>query len=77
MIPTTESRVRDVIDREGFESDLAVSSKLVDDLGMESLDVTELALGLEEEFPKLAVLPGDEDEWITILDVVHYVDRHI
>jgi acyl carrier protein len=72
--PTTESRVRTVLLREGFPDDLLVSSKLCDDVGFDSLDRTELAIALEEEFPDVLIDLDDEDDWVTILDVVQYVD---
>lgn len=76
-VPTTESRVREVLGREGFlEDDYLTSSSLEDDIGMDSLDKTEFALGLEAEFDFETDL-GDEDDWITLLDVVQYVDERL
>jgi acyl carrier protein len=77
LVPTTESRVRAVLNREGFADDQPVSSKLMDDLGLDSLDRTEFAMALEDEFPPLEVAPDEEQEWCTILDVVQYVDAHV
>jgi acyl carrier protein len=75
MPDTTEARVREVLLKQGFPDDQPVASKLIDDLGFDSLDLTEFAMSVEDEFPPLEVQPDDECNWITILDVVQYVDR--
>jgi acyl carrier protein len=73
---TTESRVRSVLGREGYlEDNFSVSSKLEDDIGMDSLDRMEFTMGLEEEFGISEIEPNDECDWVTLLDVVQYVDR--
>lgn len=73
--PTTESRVRAVLSREGFPDDLPVSSKLCDDVGFDSLDTVEFTIALEEEFDGLLIDDEEALQWVTILDVVQYVDN--
>jgi acyl carrier protein len=75
--PTTESRVRLVLNREGFDDTLPVSSTLCDDIGFDSLDRTEFAMGLEDEFSMSEIPEDDSDNWSTILDVVQYVDKQV
>lgn len=74
---TTESRVRLVLNREGFDDTLPVSSTLCDDIGFDSLDRTEFAMGLEDEFSMSEIPEDDSDNWVTILDVVQYVDKQV
>lgn len=73
--PTTESRVRTVLDAEGFDNETEPCSAKLIDLGLDSLDLVELALAVEEEFSGIEVHQDDERDWVTILDVVQYVDQ--
>jgi acyl carrier protein len=77
LVPTTESRVRLVLNREGFDDTLPVSSTLCDDIGFDSLDRTEFAMGLEDEFGLPEISDAFADGWVTILDVVQYVDKQV
>ena len=52
------------------DKDLSAESKLEDDLGMDSLDIIELAIDLEDEF---GIDIGDEPTWTTFDDVVNSV----
>ena len=49
-------------------------SNLVNDLGMDSLDTSELAIKLEIEF-NFSIHAGLEDEWETIEDVCKYIEK--
>jgi len=71
---TTESRVREVLEREGYPSEEPVTARLTDDLGLDSLDKMEFVVAIEEEFNLPDTDPVCEDKWQTVLDVVHYVD---
>lgn len=46
---TTESRIRELLDLQGFDGDCAISDTL-DSLELDSLDRTEFAMAIEEEF---------------------------
>ena len=50
------------------------ASNLVNDLGMDSLDTSELAIKLEIEF-NFSIHVGLEDEWETIEDVCKYIEK--
>jgi len=54
------------------ESDIHVETKLVDDLGFDSLDTVELCLAIEEKFD-IEVSDKDIDGLVTIGDVVKCV----
>lgn len=54
------------------EEDITASSKFVEDLGADSLDVVELIMAMEDEFD--LEFPDDEAEKIsTVGDVVDYI----
>jgi len=50
-------------------------SKLVEDLGADSLDVVEMIMALEEKFE--IEIPDSEAEKIqTVQDIVNYIEQH-
>jgi acyl carrier protein len=52
-----------------------LSSSLVDDLGLDSLDIVELIMELEEEFD--IQMPDDEAQRIkTVSDAIRYIEAH-
>ena len=54
------------------EDDITPSSKFIEDLGADSLDVVELIMAMEDEF--YLEIPDDEAENIsTVGDVVDYI----
>ncbi|MDY3303058.1 MAG: acyl carrier protein [Clostridia bacterium] len=54
------------------EDDITPSSKFIEDLGADSLDVVELIMAMEDEFD--LEIPDDEAENIsTVGDVVDYI----
>ena len=54
------------------EDDITPSSKFIEDLGADSLDVVELIMAMEDEFD--LEIPDDEAEnIITVGDVVDYI----
>ena len=55
------------------ESEVAIDSTFIDDLGADSLDIVELIMAFEEEFN--IEIPDDVAEKIkTVKDTVHYID---
>ena len=54
------------------ESEVAIDSTFIDDLGADSLDIVELIMAFEEEFIEI---PDDVAEKIkTVKDTVDYID---
>lgn len=51
-----------------------MESKIIEDLGADSLDVVELIMALEEKFD-IEIPDGDAEKLIKIEDVVNYIDN--
>ncbi len=51
-----------------------LESKIIEDLGADSLDVVELIMALEEKFD-IEIPDGDAEKLIKIEDVVKYIDN--
>lgn len=51
-----------------------MDSKIIEDLGADSLDVVELVMALEEKF-NLEIPDGDAEKLVKIEDVVNYIDN--
>ena len=58
------------------ESKITMNSTFVEDLNIDSLDLVELILALEEEF-SIVVNEEDAEKLTTIGDVVNYVNSQI
>lgn len=69
-------KVRDVVVEQLSVSPDAVKleSKIIEDLGADSLDVVELIMALEEEF-EVEIPDSDAEKLISINDVVTYIDN--
>ena len=52
--------------------DVAPDTELMDDLGLESLDIVELVMAVEDEFD-IEIPDEDADRMVTIEDVIDYV----
>ena len=74
---TTFDRVKGIIiETLGCEDeDVTPEANLVNDLGADSLDVTEIALAIEEEFG-LEISDEEAERLKTINNLVQYVDNH-
>ena len=68
--------VRDVVVEQLSVAPEAVKleSKIIEDLGADSLDVVELVMDLEEKF-EVEIPDGDAEKLITINDVVSYIEK--
>ena len=68
--------VRDVVVEQLSVAPDAVKleSKIIEDLGADSLDVVELVMALEEKF-EVEIPDGDAEKLITINDVVSYIEK--
>nr|WP_314887540.1 acyl carrier protein [uncultured Campylobacter sp.] len=68
--------VRDVVVEQLSVAPEAVKleSKIIEDLGADSLDVVELVMALEEKF-EVEIPDGDAEKLITINDVVSYIEK--
>ena len=51
-----------------------MDSKIIEDLGADSLDVVELVMALEEKF-NIEIPDGDAEKLVKIEDVVNYIDN--
>ena len=68
--------VRDVVVEQLNVSPEAVKleSKIIEDLGADSLDVVELIMALEEKFD-IQIPDADAEKLISIQDVVDYIEK--
>ena len=68
--------VRDVVVEQLSVAPEAVKleSKIIEDLGADSLDVVELVMALEEKF-EVEIPDSDAEKLITINDVVSYIEK--
>ncbi|EKU12243.1 acyl carrier protein [Campylobacter showae] len=68
--------VRDVVVEQLSVAPDAVKleSKIIEDLGADSLDVVELVMALEEKF-EVEIPDSDAEKLITINDVVSYIEK--
>jgi acyl carrier protein len=75
---TVEERVREVIEVVSTLPEDADLSCPLEELYLDSLDVTDLVLMLEEEFAdeKLKVVDDVVSGWVTFGDIVRYVEQN-
>lgn len=76
---TTEERVREIIDDISALPEDAGRDLPFYELGLDSLDYTELVMELEEEFGDDGLEIEDEsaEKWETLGDVISYVERKL
>ncbi|EPZ5175766.1 acyl carrier protein [Campylobacter jejuni] len=64
-----------VVEQLSIDADaVKMESKIIEDLGADSLDVVELIMALEEKF-ELEIPDSDAEKLIKIEDVVNYIDN--
>lgn len=74
MKKTTEERVTSVIEDKSGVKDFTKESLLIAGLGMDSLDMVELTMALEDEFEIEPNIPDeDAEKWKTVADVIEYI----
>lgn len=68
--------VRDVVvEQLSVEPDsVKLESKIIEDLGADSLDVVELVMALEEKF-EVEIPDSEAEKLISISDVVSYIEK--
>jgi acyl carrier protein len=73
--PSIERRVKSLVAEQlGVPlANVALASSLVDDLGIDSLDCVETVMATEEAF-KLDIPDEDAEKWLTVRDIVSYVE---
>jgi acyl carrier protein len=79
VLMTVEERVREVAeDIVHLPEDFARDSKLVE-LGLDSLDITELVMELEEEFADQDLNVEDDvvEKWETFGDLIEYIENQV
>lgn len=76
--PSTHELLLDIMSNNMFmpEKDIQLSSKLVEDLGMEELDIVEVVIDIEQRF-NIEVDDDDIDDLITFHDLMNYVTKHL
>ncbi|MGN0298823.1 MAG: acyl carrier protein [Lachnospiraceae bacterium] len=57
------------------EEDVVLTTSLKEDLNLDSLDAVELSMALEEAF-ELSISEDDLASFVTVKDIVNYVDSH-
>lgn len=78
MSQAIEERIKSIIaDQLGVsEEEIKLSSKFIEDLGADSLDIVELIMAMEEEFE--CEIPDEEAEKIrTVEDAVNYLKNNL
>ena len=75
---SVESKVKEiVIEQLGVAADeIKVTSAFVEDLGADSLDLTELIMAMEEEFD-IEIDDEDAQKIATVQDATKYIEAHI
>lgn len=64
-----------VVEQLSIDADaVKLESKIIEDLGADSLDVVELIMALEEKF-EVEIPDSDAEKLIKIEDVVHYIEN--
>ncbi|MCH5336680.1 MAG: acyl carrier protein [Campylobacter sp.] len=64
-----------VVEQLSIEADtVKMESKIIEDLGADSLDVVELIMALEEKF-EVEIPDSDAEKLIKIEDVVNYIEK--
>lgn len=53
---------------------VAGQTRLIDDLGMDSLDAFEIAMDIEGEFG-IEIPDEDADAWKTVQDIITYIEK--
>ena len=77
MAAFDETKVKEIIAKE-LEVDvkqLQPEAKFIEDLGVDSLDIVELVMALEEEFG-LDIPDEDADKLKTVGDAMNYLQQH-
>ena len=65
-----------VVDQLGVEeSEIAIESSFIEDLGADSLDIVELIMALEEEFD-IEIPDSDAEKITTVGDAVDYIKNN-
>jgi acyl carrier protein len=65
-----------IVDQLGVEeSDIALESSFIEDLGADSLDIVELIMALEEEFG-IEIPDNDAEKIATVGDAVDYIKNN-
>ncbi|MFK0389790.1 acyl carrier protein [Campylobacter coli] len=64
-----------VVEQLSIDADaVKMESKIIEDLGADSLDVVELIMALEEKF-EVEIPDSDDEKLIKIEDVVNYIEN--
>ncbi len=73
-----EQAVKEMIARQGLldESEVTPNASLIEDCNIDSLDLVELCMTIEESFDfDFEVSPQEADKWLTVQDVIDFIKR--
>ncbi len=75
MTASVEARVKGIICKQlGMnEEEITLDSRLVHDLGVDSLDMIEIIMALEEEYD-MEIPDEDAEKFRTVQDLIGYID---
>lgn len=65
-----------LVDKLGIQSEITMDAALVNDLGINSIELADLILNCEEEFD-IAIDEEDLKDLVTVGDVVNYLESKV
>ena len=57
-------------------NDVSMISELKTDVGIDSLDIVEITMGLEELY-NIEIPDNDTDDWVRVMDIVKYISSKV
>jgi acyl carrier protein len=72
MIKTKEELLKIIADQVGINVEIKENDSLVEDLGLDELDLVELTMMLEDEF-SIEIMDEEAEKFITINNIINYL----
>ena len=63
-----------VMDAIGEEKEISENAVIVDELGLDSLDIVEMIMALEEEF-EISIDDSAAEKFVKVSDVIDYIEK--
>ncbi|MBY0580240.1 MAG: acyl carrier protein [Rickettsiales bacterium] len=78
MSDSIKDRVLKVIDKQLNKdtSQIKLTDRFIEDLGVDSLDRVELVMALEDEFENLEIPDKEAEKIKTVQDAISYAEKH-
>ncbi|MGL4721951.1 MAG: acyl carrier protein [Desulfovibrionaceae bacterium] len=74
---TQDAIIKIIVEQLGVDKDKVIPSAIfIEDLGADSLDLTELIMAMEEEFG-IDINDEDAQKILKVQDAIDYVEKHI